>query len=41
LRLRRSAFMSEYFTNQQNEEGEMSKLLSNFTTLKKVGKQRK
>jgi magnesium chelatase subunit I len=41
LRLRRSAFMSEYFTNQQNEEGEMSKLLSNFTTLKKVGNQRK
>jgi magnesium chelatase subunit I len=40
LRLRRSVFMHEYFTNQQNEEAEMTKLLINFTAPKKPVKRK-
>lgn len=41
LRLRRSAFMSEYFTNQQSEEVEMRKLLTNLNPPKKASKPKK
>ena len=41
LRLRRSAFMSEYFTNQQSEEVEMRKLLTNLNPPKKTSKRKK
>jgi hypothetical protein len=41
LRLRRSVFMSEYFTHQQNEEAEMSKLLTSFAAPKKAGRRKK
>jgi magnesium chelatase subunit I len=41
LRLRRSAFMSEYFTNQQSEEVEMRKLLTHLNPPKKASKRKK
>jgi magnesium chelatase subunit I len=41
LRLRRSAFMSEYFTNQQGEETEMRKLMVHLNGSKKVSTRKK
>jgi magnesium chelatase subunit I len=41
LRLRRSIFMSEYFTNQQSEEDEMGELLAGFSKSKKAGNRKK
>jgi magnesium chelatase subunit I len=41
LRLRRSAFMSEYFTNQQGEETEMRKLMVHLNGSKKVSARKK
>jgi magnesium chelatase subunit I len=41
LRLRRSAFMSEYFTHQQSEEVEMRKLLTHLCPQKKASKRKK
>ena len=41
LRLRRSAFMSEYFTNQQGEETEMRKLMVLLNGSKKVSARKK
>jgi magnesium chelatase subunit I len=41
LRLRRSVFMNEYFSNQQQEESEMSKLLNGFKPSKKPARRKK
>jgi magnesium chelatase subunit I len=41
LRLRRSVFMNEYFSNQQNEETEMANLLNKFSAPKKSNKRKK
>jgi magnesium chelatase subunit I len=41
LRLRRSAFMSEYFTNQQSEEVEMRKLLMHLNPPQKASKRKR